>query len=231
MDNPLSRCASALHDVRVTLGKNDSLSAVRAQPPGWRDPRLWIGVAIVAASVVAGARIVGGADDSVAVWEVAGDLAPGLAVDESVLEPSRVRFADPVDAGRYLPVADELPADLVLTRGVGDGELLPRAALGTADDAGTVALSVSVPGAKVPTSVGPGSRVDVWIVPGTGADDKATAVLAVEDVSVIESPAGSSEFGSASSDRQLVLGIPDDTDLSELILASGTGRVMLVGRG
>ncbi len=230
MDNPLRGSPSTLHDVRVTLGKNDAPSAVRAQPPGWRDPRLWIGVAIVAASVVAGARIVGGSDDSIAVWGVAGDLAPGVAVDAGDLEQARVRFADPADAERYLRVADELPADLVLTRGVGDGELLPRAALGTADDAGTVALSVSVPGSQVPTSVGPGSRVDVWIVPDSG-DDKATATLAVEDVAVIDSPVGSSDFGSSSTDRQLVLGIPDDTDLSDLILASGAGRVMLVGRG
>lgn len=215
--------------VHTTLG-NDAPPAVRAQPPGWRDPRLWIGVAIVAVSVVAGARIVGAADDTVGVWEVAGDLAPGDRVEPGDLEQARVRFAEPADAGHYLSVEDELPDDLVLTRGVGDGELLPRAALGTADDAGTVSLSVSVPGAQVPTSVGTGSRVDVWIVPDSG-DDGAAAELAVEDVAVIDSPAGSSDFGSSSSERQLVLGIPVDTDLSDLVLASGAGRVMLVGRG
>lgn len=39
--------------------------ATRTGTPGWRDPRLWIGVLVVAASVVLGARIVGGSDDTV----------------------------------------------------------------------------------------------------------------------------------------------------------------------
>ena len=43
-------------------------------PPGWRDPRLWIGIAIVAVSVVAGARLLAAADDSVTVWAAAADL-------------------------------------------------------------------------------------------------------------------------------------------------------------
>jgi hypothetical protein len=227
--------APSRHDggVQNTLGKNDAPAAVRAQPPGWRDPRLWVGVAIVAVSVVAGARIVGASDDTIAVWSVVDDLAPGDLVEPGDLEQARVRFAEPSDADRYLRVDDELPSGPVLTRGVGSGELLPRAALGTADDAGTVSLSVSVPGAQVPTSVGAGSRVDVWIMPdsGGGGGDERAAELAVEDVAVIDSPAGSSDFGSASSERQLVLGIPRETDLSDLVLASGAGRVMLVGRG
>ena len=216
--------------VPTTLGKIDAPPAVRAQPPGWRDPRLWVGVVIVAASVVAGARIVGGSDDTVAVWEVADELAPGDTVEPGDLVASRVRFAEPADVDRYLRVDDELPGDLHLTRGVGEGELLPRAALGTAEAAGTVSLSVSVPAAQVPTSVTAGSRVDVWIVPES-AGDEGGAQLAVADVAVIDSPTVSSDFGSATSDRQLVLGIPDDVELSDLVLASGAGRVMLVGRG
>ena len=35
------------------------------------------GVALVAVSVVAGARLLGGADDSVTVWSAASDLAAG----------------------------------------------------------------------------------------------------------------------------------------------------------
>ncbi|WP_299052203.1 hypothetical protein [uncultured Nocardioides sp.] len=38
--------------------------ATRARTPGWRDPRLWIGVLIVAVSVVVGVRLVSSADDS-----------------------------------------------------------------------------------------------------------------------------------------------------------------------
>ena len=45
-------------------------------PPGWRDPRLWIGVAIVAVSVVVGSRLLAAADDSVAVWALPATWPP-----------------------------------------------------------------------------------------------------------------------------------------------------------
>ncbi|MBW6551905.1 hypothetical protein MMA91_24640, partial [Salmonella enterica] len=51
--------------------------AVRASTPGWRDPRLWVGVAIVAVSVVGGARLLASADDTVAVYGVVTDMGAG----------------------------------------------------------------------------------------------------------------------------------------------------------
>ena len=51
----------------VNLGITDtSCRAPGAPPPGWRDPRLWIGVAIVAVSVLVGALVLGTSDDTVA---------------------------------------------------------------------------------------------------------------------------------------------------------------------
>jgi hypothetical protein len=38
--------------------------ATRATTPGWRDPRMWVGIAIVAASVVIGALVLGASDDA-----------------------------------------------------------------------------------------------------------------------------------------------------------------------
>ena len=83
--------------------------AVRATTPGWRDPRLWIGVAIVAVSVVAGARLLASADDTVAVWAVIDDMGAGDLVSESDLEVRRVRFADDADLARYFRADDQLP--------------------------------------------------------------------------------------------------------------------------
>ena len=40
-----------------------------------------VGIAIVAASVVAGARVIGAADDAVTVWAATGDLAPVAALE------------------------------------------------------------------------------------------------------------------------------------------------------
>ena len=48
---------------------------MRGHRPAWRDPRLWIGVVLVAASVVAGARLLAAADDTVQVWAAVDALA------------------------------------------------------------------------------------------------------------------------------------------------------------
>ena len=40
----------------------------RLRSSRWRDPRLAVGVVLVAASVVVGARVLAAADDTVAVW-------------------------------------------------------------------------------------------------------------------------------------------------------------------
>ena len=104
-------------------------AAVRSSPPGWRDPRLWVGVAIVAASVLVGVRVLAAADESVAVWAVAADVGAGDRLGEADLVTTRVRFTDGEALERYFTVEDTLPEDLRLLRGLAAGELLPRAAL------------------------------------------------------------------------------------------------------
>ena len=216
--------------VSRTHAPADLPPATRAKPPGWRDPRLWVGVAIVAASVVAGSRIVGAADDSVTVWAAATDLAPGDTVAADDLAPVRVRFDEAADLARYLPTEDRLPAQLHLVRGLGEGELVPAAALGSGADTGTLVVSLAFPPEQVPSGVGAGSRVDVWVVDdGRGA--RGTAPV-LEDVVVIDAPAAGDALGSTGG-RQLVLGIPEgESDaLAEVLAASGDGRVHVLGRG
>ena len=135
VDRGLHGCVRLAHDVRVTssLGNLDPAPAVRSRAPGWRDPRLWIGIAIVAASVVAGARLLARADDLVSVWAVAEQHAAGDVLTADDLVARRVRFADDADRDRYLLVDRQLPAGLRLARDVGAGELLPAGSLGAAD--------------------------------------------------------------------------------------------------
>src|SRR6478736_5540715 len=89
VDGRLSRSSGRGHDGAVSRNLGSSRvhpstpTAVRATRPGWRDPRLWVGVLIVAVSVVAGARVLAAADDTVAVWAVAADAGPGAALTEA----------------------------------------------------------------------------------------------------------------------------------------------------
>ncbi|WP_244931942.1 hypothetical protein [Nocardioides sp. W7] len=191
---------------------------MRATTSGWRDPRLWVGVAIVAVSVVAGARLLGAADDTVRVWAVAADIGPGDRLAESELVARRVRFADEADLDGYFTVDDELPADLELTRGVGDGELLPRGAVAAAGDRDRLELPVSVDPALVPASVRAGSVVSVYLsAPGSAGGAGGAGVpdapgpadgLLLDEATVVDAPPVASGF-SASGRRQLVLAVAE----------------------
>ncbi|GAB2445883.1 hypothetical protein GCM10027062_28590 [Nocardioides hungaricus] len=190
--------------------------ATRAARSGWRDPRLWVGVLIVAVSVVAGSRLLAAADDTVTVWSVSADAGPGARLDPDDLEPTRVRFADEGDLAGYLSVDDELPADPVLLRGVGAGELLPRAALGTAETtADTVELPIAVDTEQVPPAVQAGSVVSVYLIGSRGGP-------LLEEVTVVDAPPLESTFGTATGRRQLVLAVPADAAAAFL---AALGRV------
>lgn len=223
----MMRCVSRTH------AAPDVPTAVRAQPPGWRDPRLWVGVALVAVSVVAGARLLGGADDSVTVWAAASDLAPGDRLGADDLVATTVRFGEPADLDRYLATTDPLPDELQLVRGLGAGELVPAAALGSAEESDTVSLSLSFPTELVPSGIATGSVVELWVVPGDDARRTELSGPVLDDVVVIDAPSASESLGSVGVGRQLVLGIPrDEPDaLAELLAASEEQRVRVLGQG
>lgn len=191
---------------------------------------MWIGLLIVAVSVVAGARLLGAADETVTVWAVSEDLGPGAQIDPADLEARRVRFADDDDLDHYVRTDQELPSELYLTRALGEGELLPAAALGAATDADVVLVPVRVATESVPPSVGVGSRVDVYVSSSIERGEPADLVL--EDVTVSDAPSVAESFG-ASGDRQLVLGVPAEQSgsLADVVGAAAVGTVTIVGRG
>jgi hypothetical protein len=195
--------------------------AVRTSSPGWRDPRLWVGVAIVAASVLVGTRVLAAADDTVQVWAVSSDVAPGETVSEGDLEAHRLRFADGGDLERYFEVGEELPDDLTLSRALGSGDLLPRSAIGDGERADTVTVSLAVSPLRVPSGVHAGAVVDVYVTgdaspdasPDAGPDASSGAaapepgVPVLEDVRVVAAPSG--DDVSPGSDRKVELAVPD----------------------
>jgi len=212
----------------------DVPAASRSSSPGWRDPRLWVGVALVTGSVVAGARILSTADDMTSVWTASSDLAVGQTLTADDLEATRVRFADSADHDRYLAVDDELPAALTLTRPLAAGELVPAGALGEPAGGDTVAVSIAVAFEHVPTDLVRGSHVDVWVIADATTGRRGARVaaeLVLDDIAVLDAPIVSDSFASATS-RQLVLAVPDDDEesLGTLLAAGADDRVRVVGR-
>ena len=73
--------------------------AVRLVRPGWRDPRLVVGVLLVCGSVLLGARLLSASDDTTAVWATRGPVAAGARLDQGDLTVARVRFGTAEESG------------------------------------------------------------------------------------------------------------------------------------
>lgn len=181
--------------------------------PGWRDPRLWIGIALVTGSIVVGARLLAAADDTVQVWALAQDRGGGSPVVEADLTVERVRFTDSATLERYFPADDPVPSGLVLTRAVGAGELLARSAVGVADAEEVLRVPLEVDPNRVPPDVEAGSIVDVWVTDGSGvakggSGGASVTGPALDEVTVVAAPAYDDTFAVTGA-RLLVVAVDD----------------------
>ncbi len=140
----------------------------RVQRPTWRDPRLGIGIVLVAGSVALGAWAFASIGTGVAVYAAREVLTPGEVLDADELAVVEVRV--PGGDGLYLSADEPLPADGVVTRLVGRGELVPVAAVGSAAEISVRPVGVAISG-PVSASVVEGALVDLWLTrpaPGLG---------------------------------------------------------------
>jgi hypothetical protein len=195
--------------------------AGRLRRPTWRDPRLLVGLALIALSVAAVSTIIRSADQTTPYYAARGPIAPGtvLSQDDVVIVSARV-------AGDAYVATSEEPWGRVVTRVVGEGELLPVAALSERDDfAGRpVAVRATLP---VAASVGRGAVVDVYVTVEDESGRPATrligAALAVDEV-VRDDTA----FGAGSGETvYVVVPVRDVADFLEAL--AGGGEVSVVG--
>lgn len=143
--------------------------AARLRRPGWRDPRLLVGVVMVAASVALGSWVVRSAQSTVPVYVAREALVPGQRVTAADVVVTDVQLADGA-LEQYLRADEPLPVDAVALRVVGQDELVPATALGSAADVDV--RSVAIPLERPPArDVTVGALVDVWFSPAaTDAD-------------------------------------------------------------
>lgn len=136
--------------------------------------RLIAGVGLVVASVIGVGALVTQANRTTVALAARHVLAAGDVLGEDDLLAVHVRLGTSADA--YLAAA---PAPgSVITRTIEEGELVPRAALQTADAVGTTSVVLAVDGA-LPASVTAGASVDVWATRAArGAEADAAKDLA-----------------------------------------------------
>lgn len=206
------------------VGTRDALpapAAPRLRPPGWRDPRLALGIVLVAASVGLGVVVVDGARSTVEVYAAARELVPGAAL--TAADVTVVAVAADGTADRYHP-AQGIADGSVVVRTVGAGELLPVAAVG---DAAAVAVRpVAVPaGPHLSAAIVAGSRVDLWHVPEDADAASATAPAPlVTGIEVAEVDRGGSALSISSGAVVHVL-VPAEALPSVLAALAGPGAV------
>lgn len=207
-----------------------SPAAVRWRRPGWRDPRLLVGLVLVAVSVGLGAWAVGSAARTVPVLAAADALVVGRSLDAQSLVVRQVQIAD---AERlYLRADADLSGDLVVTRAVGPGELVPVGAVSPAEDLGLREVAIEAPGPLASTVV-EGSRVDLWFVPAASTavplpQPRQLALdLAVAQVTV---PTGALAVGSGATVHVMVP-VTGLADLLAAFAADGTIEVVSIPTG
>lgn len=135
-------------------------AARRIQPPSWRDTRLLVGVGLVLASVVGGALVVAGADETAPVYAASPVLTPGATLGPDDVQVVSVRLDSAGD--RYLAAGPGLQPGQVVLRTVAAGELVPRSAVGPRDRVDLRPVSVPVD-ADAAEPLVPGVLVDVWV--------------------------------------------------------------------
>ncbi len=216
---------------RVGDVAGSSPPAQRLQRHRWRDPRLWLGVVLVLVSVLVGATLFASADDTVAVWAADSDLHAGMPLTSDELHSTRVHFADSSDAARYLRASEPIPPGAVAARDVAAGELVAVSAVSTSG-ASPDRLPLAVSSAGLPADLTAGDTVDVWAVPAADASStqRRESSRVLDDVTVTS--LGAEAAGGLDATREVVVALPAQTDVGDVLDAlSGSDVVLvLVGR-
>jgi hypothetical protein len=194
-----------------------SPSASRATRAWWRDARVIAGIVLIAVSMLVGARLLSGGDDTVPAWQATRDLAPGAVVgpDDVVAVTIPSSLAGAYADGGGLPTA---PLDRPLLA----GEILPTPV--PADGADARWVTVPVEPLHAPVDLAPGERVDVWATDGSDLGVVPVPELVLEGVLVSQVAADGVGLGG---EYGVVLEIAP-RDAAALIAAARSGGIDLV---
>lgn len=134
--------------------------ARRIRPPGWRDPRLLIGLLLVALSVTGVVALVQTIDERQGYWAASTDIVPGAQVTAEDFHIVQASISE--SAEHYWKADKQLPPEFLVSSTILQGELLTQRQVAESDPDGRQQVGVRV-SEDMPASVTIGSRVDVWV--------------------------------------------------------------------
>lgn len=144
------------------------MAAVRSKR-FWVDPRFAIGLVLIVVSVAGTAFVVTVSDATVEVVAARATVMPGERLDADDVVVRKVAIDDAKEL--YL-TPDDIEHGVVITRVVGEHELVPRAATGDAAEVDDTTIVLPVKG-ELSAAVQPGAVVDVWV--SSTADEETPA--------------------------------------------------------
>lgn len=136
------------------------------RPRRYRDPRLLLGLLLVAGSVLGVVGVVTAVDDGVEVYAASRLLTVGERVDTDDLELRRVSLG--TDSGTYLQGGQLPDGGVIVSRSIGAGELVPLAAVGDVRGASATTIVIAL-ATDLGGTVRAGDLLDLWSAPALEA--------------------------------------------------------------
>jgi hypothetical protein len=202
--------------------------ATRAAVRRLRDPRMWIGVLLVAVSAMVGGRVLAGADDTVELWAAARDVSAGVPIVAADLVSTSVHFADTQTIDGYVAAASAL-VGRPLAQPVEAGQLIPSSAVGPAEQS-TSEVPIGVAAADLPADLAVGDRVDVWALPDdghSGGPIRVSRVIRSVRVVAVAAP----EIAAAGGEREVLLAVESSAEVESVLGGVAGARPVLVRVG
>ncbi len=159
MPNPYSSSTGSSPRVRSDGPGPDAPAAERLRRPSWRDPRLLVGLLIVALSVSGVIALLAAQNRTAQVYAADRLLTVGDQLSVEDLRVVDVQIDEVKDS--YLSASEQLPSESQIITIVQEGELVPRRAVGPQDPQGRQAVTVEVDH-TLARGVEPARMVDVW---------------------------------------------------------------------
>ena len=159
--------------------------APRIRTPGWRDPRLIVGVILVVLSVAGVVALMQSADSRQGYWAASVDVVPGAKVKAEDFHIVQASMSEA--ANMYWPAERELPAEFYVASTVLQGEFLAHRQVSEADPGGRQQVGIRV-SEDMPAAVSTGSRADVWVAladtDGRGYEEPHKLITSAEVVGI-----------------------------------------------
>lgn len=205
--------------------------ATRLRAPGWRDPRLIVGVVLVLLSIAGGVRLISGLDRTDPVYAADRALVPGQEVTSQDLRVVDVRLGS--TGPEYVAATAGIEPGTYVLKPVAAGELLPAAAVGDRTQAVDRTVTVSIDAATA-ASLSEGAMVDLWVSrrdpDGSGTQAQLEPEVLVEQAVVAQIPAQRGALGGTSARASVQIVVPADEVPRVIAAVDQEGLLTLVSR-